>query len=432
MLEDASKTDPIGWEVKLRLRHYVENVNTGIMELDTNAPPPHSVYVDNNPNADTTWAADWTTPGAQPFNLAWSETFVDESGGAEYTTTLTISNPTPFDYVTGTPYYYVHGKGLNSSNIESVRSIALDLHAPQLIGDVSATGNGRGVTEFTIAANDVMPKNAPQGVVDDEGETHSQYNMSFLTLMGWSTEDLGDTPANVTQTYFEDLQNGKFADQTGGLLFYDARGVQLETRRTFAVDDAKLPANTERVYVYLKDSLGNTRIHAVPLSEYQVDLTIPTRVGVILVTNGTHTLSPVCHITNNSQAAYVKADLVGYTDQRDTNEHTLGTPTAANNIIGLAIGSSGEADSFGGNVNVQDLPWRAYTAPPTDPFTNGTPQELGILGPLGGTNADHTPAVNTLSFKFQGNFTTTTNLSTRWNLFYLTYRFTVTTDPTAP
>lgn len=430
--EDASNTDPIGWEVKLRLRHYVQDGNTGDMVLDTIAPEPHSVYVDNNPDADTTWAADWTKPGTQPTNLAWSETFKDGSGGAEYITTLTISGQTPFEYVTGTPYYYVHGKGANSNGTESVRSIALDLHAPQLIGDVSATGNGRGVTEFTIAANDVMPKNAPPGVVDADGETHSQYNMSHLTLMGWSTENLGDNPGAVTQTHFEDLQNGRITDHTGGLLFYDARGVQSETRKTFTVDNAKLPADTDWVYVYLKDSLGNTRIHAVPLSKYQVDLTIPTRVGVILVTNGTHTLSPVCHITNNSQAAYVKADLVGYTDQRNTNEHILGTPTAANNIIGLAIGGSGEADSIGGSINVQDLPWRAYTAPPTDSFTNGTPQELGILGPLGGTNADHTPAVNTLSFKFQGNFTTTTNLSTRWNLFYLTYRFTVTTDPTAP
>lgn len=432
--EDVNKlepTDTISWTVELKLKNYRYNPNDRTQIIpDGSAPAPQSVYLDNNAEYDT----DWKTNGTIPNNVVASTTTFTHTGTGEYTATLIISATEPFTYgATSTQdrYYFVHGRRVNAGAAD-VRSIALDLHAPQLIGDVSATGNGRGVTEFTIAANDVMPKNAPPGVVDADGETHSQYNMSHLTLMGWSTEDLGGNPGAVTQTHFEDLQNGRITDHTGGLLFYDARGVQSETRKTFTVDDAKLPADTEWVYVYLKDSLGNTRIHAVPLSKYQVDLTIPTRVGVVLVTNGTHTLSPVCHITNNSQAAYVKAELVGYTDQDNTNEHILGTPTAANNIIGLAIGGSGEADSIGGSINVQDLPWRAYTAPPTDSFTNGLRQDLGILGPDSATDADGTTPTNrlhTLSFKFQGNFTADTNLSTRWNLFYLTYRFTVVDKP---
>ena len=213
-------------------------------------------------------------------------------------------------------------------------------------------------------------------------------------------------------------------------MFYNPDGTQNPAAGTFTVNKAQLPdPNADAIYVYLQDRLGNTRIVPVVLSMHQLDLEIPTRVGVVLVKNGTHTLSPVCKITNRSMP-YVKVELVGYTAQT-TNQHSLGQTLVNNTTIGLAIGNSGEADSIGSSINVQDLPWRPYASLPSDGFTGGLRQELAILGPddVTDVNGDPVNRDHTLSFKFQGNFNRDTALSDRWNLFYLTYRFTVVDKP---
>ena len=212
--------------------------------------------------------------------------------------------------------------------------------------------------------------------------------------------------------------------------------MQNNTERTFTVNKADLPEKpgtttgekVDTVFLYLKDRLGNTRIHEVALSEHQLDLIIPTRVGVVLVKNGTRTLSPVCKITNMSMP-YVKVEVAGYTN-KDDNQHSLGqTPSAT--TIGLAIGNSGEADSIGKNINVHQLPYRPYTSAPTDGFTGGLREELAILGPDSATDLENktTNRDHTLTFKFHGDFNGDAELSEKWDLFYLTYRFSVTSRP---
>lgn len=422
-------TDLIGWTVDLEMKYYKDD-GTGNMILDTSVTtPPESVYVDTSPDADATWAAGGAIPTTK---LDGTDTAFTAKAGepGTYTATLIIPPQAPFTYDPNTTetFYYVHGRGTHNG-VTDVRNIVLDLHAPQLTADVTSTSNGQGSTEFTISANDVMPPHAPTGTLNAHGEEENLYSMSNLTLMGWSAHQLTD-PADVDAAYFQGLE----AAGQGKLLFESTAGVQNNTERTFTVNKADLPdkpdnsGKVDTVFLYLKDRLGNTRIHEVALSEHQLDLIIPTRVGVVLVKNGIRTLSPVCKITNMSMP-YVKVELAGYTN-KDDNQHSLGqTPSAT--TIGLAIGNSGEADSIGKNINVHQLPYRPYTSAPTDRFTGGLREELAILGPDsatdltgGNTNRDHT-----LTFKFHGDFNGDAELSEKWDLFYLTYRFSVTSRP---
>lgn len=431
----VNPTDPthqIGWTVDLEMKYYKDN-GAGNMILDTSVTtPPESVYVDTSPDADATWAAGGAGVTFPATSLDGTDTAFTAKAGelGTYTATLTIPPQAPFTYDPNTTetFYYVHGRGTHNG-VTDVRNIVLDLHAPQLTADVTSTSNGQGSTEFTISANDVMPPHAPAGTLNAHGEEENLYSMSNLTLMGWSAHQLTD-PADVDAAYFQGLE----AAGQGKLLFESTAGVQNNTERTFTVNKADLPdkpdnsGKVDTVFLYLKDRLGNTRIHEVALSEHQLDLIIPTRVGVVLVKNGTRTLSPVCKITNMSMP-YVKVELAGYTN-KDDNQHSLGqTPSAT--TIGLAIGNSGEADSIGKNINVHQLPYRPYTSPPTDGFTGGLREELAILGPDsatdltgGNTNRDHT-----LTFKFHGDFNGDAELSEKWDLFYLTYRFSVTSRP---
>lgn len=425
-------TDLIGWTVDLEMKYYKDD-GAGNMILDTSVTtPPESVYVDTSPDADATWAAGGAGVTFPATSLVGTDTAFTAKAGepGTYTATLTIPPQAPFTYDPNTTetFYYVHGRGTHNG-VTDVRNIVLDLHAPQLTADVTSTSNGQGSTEFTISANDVMPPNAPTGTLNAHGEEENLYSMSNLTLMGWSAHQLTD-PAAVDAAYFQGLE----AAGQGKLLFESTAGVRNNTERTFTVNKADLPdkpdnsGKVDTVFLYLKDRLGNTRIHEVALSEHQLDLIIPTRVGVVLVKNGTRTLSPVCKITNMSMP-YVKVELAGYTN-KDDNQHSLGqTPSAT--TIGLAIGNSGEADSIGKNINVHQLPYRPYTSAPTDRFTGGLREELAILGPDsatdltgGNTNRDHT-----LTFKFHGDFNGDAELSEKWDLFYLTYRFSVTSRP---
>lgn len=92
------------------------------------------------------------------------------------------------------------------------------------------------------------------------------------------------------------------------------------------VDAAKERGETY-FYIYLKDQVGNTSKYAVPISDYMIDVTVPTRVSLVALkkesSNGSaadsRLLAPTCYVVNNGRNT-IRVDVEQFDVANSNNE----------------------------------------------------------------------------------------------------------------
>ncbi|MGO5116312.1 hypothetical protein ACTQ33_15100 [Candidatus Avoscillospira sp. LCP25S3_F1] len=368
---------------------------------DTGAPgqAPTSAYIDRTATADSSWISGGAVPaGALGGELT---AFTPVSGQTGQWTGQITLDVEALD--TSSPqFYYLHVRAPGSN-----RTIILDVYAPEVNKDVASTTNGQGDYTFTIQIQD----KAPAGTTSNsDNEDAPVYENAGLYQVGWSLT-AHDPNALTKPMTIEGVQT--ISDDDVWLPYdwsFEVTAEQLAGANT--VGDTKV------LYLYLKDTLGNTRMITVPMNEHQVDVSIPTRVGIVAMkgVEAPKVSAPQCALINyGTQTLNASVTQVRFTAQ--DNELTLversGSPNSAyaSNEIDLRIkplaGEQGYAYSLANLTS-----------------DGAAPLKMGQMGPY---SADGTG--NQIGFTFDALYNPQTIMeTTKWSMFYLSYQFEAVSD----
>ena len=370
---------------------------------DTGAPgqAPTSAYIDRAATADSSWISGGAVPaGALGGELT---AFTPVSGQTGQWTGQITLDVEALD--TSSPqFYYLHVRAPGSN-----RTIILDVYAPEVNKDVASTTNGQGDYTFTIQIQD----KAPAGITSNpDNEDAPVYENAGLYQVGWSLT-AHDPNALTKPMTIEGVQT--ISDENVWLPYdwsFEVTAEQLAGATT--VGDTKV------LYLYLKDTLGNTRMITVPMNEHQVDVSIPTRVGIVAM-KGVDTpkvSAPQCALINyGSQTLNASVTQVRFTAQ--DNELTLVERSGSSN----SAYASNEID-----LRIKPLAGeQGYAYSLANLTSDGAaPLKMGQMGPY---SADGTG--NQIGFTFDALYNPQTIMeTTKWSMFYLSYQFEAVSDST--
>lgn len=297
-------------------------------------------------------------------------------------------------------FYYLHVRAPGSD-----RTIILDVYAPEVNKDVASTANGQGDYTFTIQVQDKAPAGLQGMTPDPDNEDAPVYENAGLYQVGWSLTE-HDPKALTAHMTVENVQT--ISNDDVWLPYdwsFDVTAEQLT--------DANTVGDTKVIYLYFKDTLGNTRMITVPMNEHQVDVSIPTRVGIVAM-KGLDTpkvSAPQCALINyGSQTLNASVTQVRFTAQ--DNELTLvAKPGSPNSAFGSA-----EID-----LRIKPLSGEQGYAYSLANLTADGAKPLPI-GQMAQYAAEGTG--NQIGFTFDALYNPQTIMeTTKWSMFYLSYRF---------
>ena len=179
---------------------------------------------------------------------------------------------------------------------------------------------------------------------------------------------------------------------------------------TLEVPKATVDDNKDGVlWVYAKDGVNNTVKLAIPLSPYQIDITVPLKAGVIAVKDSTggveELLAPICYIRNNG------------TQRLETQINSFLADTvynAANSPeLSLAADKPQSADytekELALRLKANDAWWNIFQETNVLQVDGTHPLQLGTLEPQG--TLDGTSKKDMLSYTFGASYNA-------WNINY--------------
>ncbi len=270
------------------------------------------------------------------------------------------------------------------------------------------------------------------------------YIAAGIKEYGWAFGTLADSQAADTAAKnWSMLENDGITARTGLL------GAQMVNRngqetadidilmKKSVVDEAKNNGMTH-LFIYLKDADNNTSRYAVPISDYMIDVTVPTRVSLVAMKNTSATassdpdaaklLAPTCYIVNNGLST-IKVEVEKF------------TVDSANNALKLVSAGTTEKDKVH-SYNSDELALflkktdKALASNSADNRDNtkyhmrnvlsintaGDQSDLAYLGDV----KPRTNAGRTLDFTFGAYFNQTTIKETDdWMTNTMSYRFSV-------
>lgn len=222
------------------------------------------------------------------------------------------------------------------------------------------------------------------------------YNAGKIALAGWSLQEKDvEALAEIWEAeMFNDVVNVNPAESV-----YNYQ---------FNVTAANMSGNTAKIiYVYVKDFYGNTSKITVPISQYIMNVSVPSKVGVVAVKGGEapKLLTPDCYITNQGFFP-IKISVETFT-------HRSATASNAIKVVDKS-GSFGEDE-----INLKLLPLGA-----TASFAETSLAGIGEAAPLElGTIPGVGSAGNKLGFKFGADFDQNALKEfTGWEPFVMSYK----------
>lgn len=297
--------------------------------------------------------------------------------------------------------YYAHVRDERGS----VKVICLDVHSP-IYTENPLVQQVDGDYQITLAMTDPTY----QEVAGSDGEVHP-YNASGIYQGAWT---IGTTEGCPGQD--EILENREMTISTN---VKDV--INIYSNSTQFIGTAIIPKeeleNVEDmddvvIYMYLKDNLGNTRQIAIPMSEYFIDVTIPTRIGMIAIAaEDSYLIAPKCFIINNGNNT-VKSEIVGADINEDNQvQFVTGTENLGKNKMWLVLSSDYRPYDYMLQFSYYSVEYLPMA-------------ELHI-----GNMSPRSEGENAAYYSFQGLYNAgDLDTTSSWDLFTMKYRFTVLTN----
>lgn len=384
---------------KKTLSFLFSNVGKGEEELTA----PESAYIDHSATADEVWAKGGAVPAGALGGELTSFTAVEGVKG-QWTGQITLDEEAMNSQTSQLYYLHVRGDGAPCT-------IVLDVYGPQVNKDVTSSSNGQGDYTFTIQVQDKTPAGISTA---PESENAPVFENAGLYQVGWSLVKHDSKALAVSMA-------------VNGVQTIPSDNVWLPYDWTFEVTAQQLAqaetiGSSKVIYLYLKDTLGNTRMITVPMSEHQIDVSIPTRVGVVAMT-GVDTPkvnAPQCALINyGSQAVKASVTQVSFTEK--DNELKLvtrpGSPNSAFDSAEIDLRIKPLAGEQGYAYSLANL-----TTPQAQPLS---------MGQMAAYSSEGT--ANQLGFTFDALYNPQTIVETgSWSMFYLSYRFEAVGSTTQP
>lgn len=344
-----------------------------------------SAYISDTSVSNTTWVRGGVIPTA---SLAEVELTVSDDGTFWYgTATMTVSSTTK---------YYLHVRDERSA----VKVSWLDLQSPTYSSTPSIEVSG-GNKNISITLTEPT-----YSVVTGTDKVSHTYTPSGIAQMAWSIGTLTEAPAR------EEVLDSKVMTNSSNL-----HGVHTDSTLAsyyvwdLSIDDEYLEdvdIETAVLYLYIKDSVGNTKEIQLPLSEYGIDVSIPSRIGILAYRDfDNYLLSPKCYVVNNGSTT-VQAEVVGSNIQENNEiNFVTGRDNLGANSMWLVMSSDGRPEGYSEfeHISIEYLHMRNIT--------------LGTMTPASGT----LPAAY---FTFVAEYNKgDLDLTSSWSLFSLDYKFTL-------
>lgn len=298
--------------------------------------------------------------------------------------------------------YYAHVRDERGS----VKVICLDVHSPVYTQDPVVEQINGGDYNITLTMTDPTYQEA----MGSDGEVHP-YNAAGIYQGAWTIGTSEGCPGqdeileNRTMTMSENVKD-----------VIDIHSLSTQFTGTAVISKEELEniedMDNTVIYIYLKDNLGNTRQVAIPMSEFCIDVTIPTRVAMIAIADTANALvAPKCFVVNNGNNK-VKAEVIGADIDADNDiEFVTTSELLGKNKMWLVITSDYRPYDYMleyGYISIEHLPV--------------TTVHIGNMSPATeGENA----AYFTFAALYEENTLETTG---DWSLFNMRYRFTVLAD----
>lgn len=331
-----------------------------------------TIYIDSSSALSQSWMADDLIPATGAV-----VEIDDPEGDGKHTWT----GSAVIDEVDASNVYYVHLK----DKMGNYAIFPIDTLGPGRNGDIETAAVNGG---FSIKLKLRDPsKNSQSGIA---------YKAGGISQAGWSSTEK-DTEALLEDFSLSTLSGIQKVNPATGTYDYQ-----------FKVTAADMNGNTSMIiYVYVKDSYGNTSKIAVPVSQYIMNVSVPSKVGVVAVKGGEapKLLTPDCYITNQGFFP-IKISVETFTHRSAT----------ASNAIKVVDKSGGFGED---EINLKLLPLSGsatFAETPVAGIGEAAPLELGTIPGAGS-------AGNKLGFKFGADFDQyTLKELTGWEPFVMSYK----------
>lgn len=253
-----------------------------------------SAYVSTNWQPDSAWKESGVIPeGGQAITVTQ-----DPLNPVRWSGTVTMAITPPVE--PSPVYYYAHVRDENNR----VNTIMLDVHSPLQVKSPEISKDGDGNYTFKVELQDPKPVK-PEGVGPD-----ITYNTSGLRQLAWAAGSVKDPdPAGQDEALAAVMAESA---QLKKVLTLDTPTTDSYIW-TFTVTPGLGPLPSDMVvYLYAKDSMGNTGIYPFPLNENLIDVQVPMSAGTMALRGGNtpSLLAPNLYLVNWSNKP-VKAELVG-------------------------------------------------------------------------------------------------------------------------
>lgn len=331
-----------------------------------------TIYIDSSSALSQSWMTDDLIPATGAV-----VEIDDPEGDGKHTWT----GSAVIDEVDASKVYYVHLK----DKMGNYAIFPIDTLGPGRNGDIETAAVNGG---FSIKLKLSDPfKNSQSGIA---------YKAGGISQAGWSTTEK-DTEALLEDFSLSTLSGIQKVNPATGTYDYQ-----------FKVTAADMNGNTSMIiYAYVKDSYGNTSKIAVPVSQYIMNVSVPSKVGVVAVKGGEapKLLTPDCYITNQGFFP-IKISVEMFTHRSAT----------ASNAIKVVDKSGGFGED---EINLKLLPLSGsatFAETPVAGIGEAAPLELGTIPGAGS-------AGNKLGFKFGADFDQyTLKELTGWEPFVMSYK----------
>lgn len=361
-----------------------------------------SGYISNSPVPDANWAKNGTSATG---NLANITVTVDTEHEGLWSgkTYLAIES-----YGINNKPYYAHVRDVKGY----VKTILLDVHSPIYTTEPIVEQVNGGDYHITMTLHD---PSYPEAAGSD-GILHP-YTASKLYL---AASAIGTTTSTEAQKAV--LQNREVSvddDNFVEVRVLETNETHMTSTAVITKEDLEALGNVDMdnivVYLFIKDQLGNTREIAIPLSEYLIDVSIPTRVGMVAFSSDTpdtqldgKLLAPECFVINNGSNR-VKAEVIGADIKGDNPiEFVTGSDQIGEDKMWLVLSSDYSPLSY------------------QNPFGHKSISELNNSSVHVGNMSPANDKENAAYYTFQSIYNAHEMSDTGdWSLFTMKYRFTV-------